>query len=178
MVSRDELAAQLQAYDFDHLARKQANGCQRLRLLGLAHLKEGKNYVEVARSLRVTRHTVMRWAGWFVAHGIARLAGVPQSGRPPRLIPAQQEALRRAIEQAQAERSGGRVRGEDIRQLLREQFALEYSLNGVYHLLKRLGMSWVSARAISPQADLPAQADFKKNVRPSRALGHSPARHV
>jgi transposase len=87
---------------------------------------------------------------------------MPQSGRPPRLGKEQQEAVRRAIEQAQDERDGGRIRGEEIRQLLHEQFHVDYSLNGVYHLLERLGMSWISARAISPQADLLAQAAFKK----------------
>jgi len=45
------------------------------------------------------------------------------------------------------------MRGEDIQQLLVQQFAVEYSLNGVYDLLKRLDMVWISARAVSPQAD-------------------------
>ena len=42
---------QLQPYDFD---------C-------LAHLKDGKSYLEVAAALRVTRHAVMRWVQWFTA---------------------------------------------------------------------------------------------------------------
>jgi transposase len=178
MVSRDKLDKQWQVFDFDALARKQANAQRRLRLLGLAHLKEGKSYVAVAQSLRVTRHAVMRWADWFATDGIERLLGIPQSGRPPRLGKVQQEAVRRAIEQAQEARGGGRIRGEEIRQLLHEQFAVDYSLNGVYHLLKRLGMSWISARAISPQADLPAQTAFKKNVRASGSVGRAAARRV
>lgn len=126
-------------FDFDTLARKQP-GVRRLRLLSLAHLKEGKSYV-VARSLRVTLHAVMRWANWFAADGIERLSGITQSGRPPRLGKEQQEAVRRAIEQAQDERGGSMTRGEEIRQLLHEQFHVDYSLNGAYHLLERLGMS-------------------------------------
>lgn len=177
MVSRDKLDEQLQEFDFDSLARKQPDA-RRLRLLGLAHLKEGKSYVAVAQSLRVTRHAVMRWADWFATDGIERLSGVPQSGRPPRLGKEQQEAVRRAIEQAQDERGGGRIRGEEIRQLLHEQFHVDYSLNGVYHLLERLGMSWISARAISPQADLPTQAAFKKNVRAPGPVDRAAARHL
>lgn len=133
MVSWDKLNEQLQAFDFDALAHRQANAQRRLRLLGLAHLKEGKSYVAVAQSLRVTRHAVMRWADWFATDGIERLSGVPQGGRPPRLGKAQQEAVRRAIEQAQDARGGGRILREEIRQLLREQFHVDYSLNGVYH---------------------------------------------
>lgn len=176
MISRDKLNAQLQAFDFDSLARKQSHAQRRLRLLGLAHLKEGKSYVAAAQSLRVTRHAVMRWADWFATGGIERLSGRTQSGRPPRLGKAQQEAVRRAIEQAQDARGGGRIRGEEIRQLLHDQFHVDYSLNGVYHLLERLGMSWISARAISPQADLPAQAVFKKNVHAPGPVGSAAAR--
>jgi hypothetical protein len=62
MVSRDKLDERLQEFDFDSLARKQSDARRRLRLLGLTHLKEGKSYVAVTQSLRVTRHAVMRWA--------------------------------------------------------------------------------------------------------------------
>lgn len=178
MILREQLEEALQQFDFDGLARKHSDAQTRIRLLSLAHLKEGKNYSEAARSLRVTRHAVMRWATWLVEDGIDRLAGVPHTWSPQRLPKSQEEALRVAIEQAQAERGGGRIRGEDIRQILREQFHQEYSLNGVYHMMKRLGMSWISARAVSPQADLLAQAEFKKNVRRARPVGDPAARHL
>jgi transposase len=79
-----------------------------------------------------------------------------------RLAKGQEEAFRQAVEQLQRERGGGRVRGEDIRQLLARQFGVAYSLNGVYDLMRRLGMVWISARAVSPCADPVAQAEFKK----------------
>ena len=74
--------------------------------------------------------------------------------------------VRQAARQLQRERGGGRVRGEDIRQLLAGQFGVAYSLNGVYDLMKRLGLVWMSARAVSPYADPVAQAEFKKKLRP------------
>jgi hypothetical protein len=78
------------------------------------------------------------------------------------LSKAQKEGFRQAIEQLQDSRGGGRVLGEDIRQLLFEQFAVAYSLNGVYDLLKRLDMAWISARSISPHIDPVKQTDFNK----------------
>lgn len=54
------------------------------------------------------------------------------------------------------------MRREDMRQLLAEQFGVDYTLNGVYELLKRLDMTWVSARSVSPQANPLKQAAFKK----------------
>lgn len=171
-----ETLQQLQQYDFDKLARKESNGRRRLRLMALAHLKEGKSYTEVGMALRVTRHAVRRWVQWFTCGGMARLAGMPHDWSTQRLPRAQQEAFRQAVEQLQREHGGGRVRGEDIRQLLAQQFDVEYSLNGVYDLLKRLNMVWISARAVSPQADPVAQAEFKKKLRPE-SPGGSAARH-
>ena len=134
-----------------------------MRYIALAHLKDGKNFTEVASALRVTRHAVMRWLKWFVSGGVDRLAGTPHYWSTQRLPKAQEEAFRKAVEQLQDSRGGGRVRGEDIRQLLAEQFAVTYSLNGVYDLLKRLDMVWITARSVSPHADPVKQVEFQKN---------------
>ncbi|WP_415838392.1 helix-turn-helix domain-containing protein, partial [Polaromonas hydrogenivorans] len=76
---------QLQPYDFDRLAHKEKDGRRRLRLIALAHLKDGKSYTEVAAALRLTRHAVMRWVQWFSAGGVARLAGMPHDWSTQRL---------------------------------------------------------------------------------------------
>ena len=161
-----QIIDQLQPYDFDRLARKESDGHQRLRLIALAHLKEGKSCSEVGAALHACRHAVMRWVQWFIAGGVARLAGMPHDWSTQRLAKEQEEAFRQAVEQLQRERGGGRVRGEDIRQLLARQFGVAYSFNGVYDLLKRLGMVWISARAVSPYADPVAQTEFKKKLCP------------
>ncbi|MFL6719573.1 MAG: hypothetical protein ACJ8G3_24765 [Burkholderiaceae bacterium] len=44
------------------------------------------------------------------------------------------------------------------------------SLNDVYDLLKRLDMTWISARSISPDADPAEQAGVKKIVRQVEAV--------
>ena len=128
---------------------------------------------------RTTRHAVMRWVRWFAQGGMERLAGVPHTWSTQKLPKAQEEAFRQRIEQMQAERGGGRMRGEDIRQILREQlreqFHVHYSLRGVYRLLERLKLVWISIRSIHPDADPLVQAEFKK-IRPAGA-GHSARRH-
>ena len=74
---------QLQPHDFDRLARKEPDGRWRLRLIALAHLKDGKRSLEVAAAVRVTRHAVMRWVQWLSAGGVARLAGLPNDWSTP-----------------------------------------------------------------------------------------------
>ena len=160
----DETLQQLQRYNFDLPARQELNGQRRMRYIALAHLKDVKNFTEVADALRVTRHSVMRWLKWFACGGVDRLVGTPHYWSTQRLPKAQEEAFRQAVEQLQDNRGGGRVRGEDIRQLLSEQFAVAYSLNGVCDLLKQLDMAWISARSINPHVDPVKQTEFKKNL--------------
>ena len=56
------------------------------------------------------------------------------------------------------------MRGKDARQLLVNQFGVDYTLNGVYELLNRLDMAWTSARSVSPNANPTRQVEFKKNL--------------
>jgi transposase len=72
-----ETLQQLQRYNFDLLACQEPNGQRRMRYVALAHLKDGKNFTEVASAFRVTRHAVMRWLKWFASGGVDRLAGTP-----------------------------------------------------------------------------------------------------
>jgi transposase len=94
--------------------------------------------------------------------GVQRLKGVPHTWSTQRFPPSQEEAFRQAVEQLQQQRGGGRVRGADIYQLLAEQLGVLYRLNGVYDLLKRLNMAWITARLVSPHANAARQAAFKK----------------
>ncbi len=159
-----EVVVQLQKYNFDLLARQEPSGRRRLRYMALAHIKDGKSASETALALRVTPRAVTQWLKWFAEEGLDRVAGIPHYWSPQRLPKSQEEAFRQAVEQLQDRRGGGRVRGEDIRQLLAEQFGVAYTLNGVYELLKRLDMVWISARSVSPTANPARQAEFKKNV--------------
>ena len=165
----DETLQQLQRYNFDLLARQELNGQRRMRHIALPYLKDDKNFTEVADALRVTHHSVMRWLKWFACGGVDRLAGTPHYWSTHRLPKPQEEAFRQAVKQLQDSRGGGRVRGDDIRQRLSEQFVVAYNLNGVYDLLKRLDMAWIAARSISPHADPSKQAAFKKNCPAGRS---------
>jgi transposase len=173
MLAPDTLL-QLQKYNFDLLARQEPSGRRRLRYIALAHIKDGKSPTETALALRVTPRAVTRWLKWFIDEGLDRVAGIPHYWSTQRLPIAQEEAFRQAVEQLQHRRGGGRVRGEDVRQLLVQQFGVDYTLNGVYELLKRLDMAWISARSVSPNANPARQAEFKKKLGP-RGTGGSAA---
>jgi transposase len=139
----------------------------------LARLNEGKSATAVALALRVTPRTDTRWLKRLADEGVVRLAGILHDWSTQRLPKVQAETFRQAVKQLQHNRDGGRIREEDIRQLLAGQFAVAYSLNGVYALLKRLDMPWTSARSVSPHAHSVRQTEFKK-LRPAGAGRSSP----
>lgn len=168
------IPVEFQAYEFAALARSELDGRVRLRLLALAHLQEAKTPAEVAAMLKVHEKTVVSWLRRFRRGGLMGLQEQPGRGAKQRLAKAQEPAFKAALQAAQARRAGGRVTGEDIRQLLSEQFGVRYSLNGVYALLARLRLVWITARSKHPQHDALAQEAFKKTL-PLRSRRYCPA---
>ena len=66
------------------------------------------------------------------------------------------------IIQLQEDRDGGRIIGQDIVSMIKEKYNESYSVSGVYKLLKRMDMSWVSGRSIHTKPDLEVRETFKK----------------
>ena len=152
----------LDDYDFESLARKEPVARARVRLLMLAHLKDGLSRKEVAEKLKVSYQTISTLHNRFKAEGLQGVYDRPRSGCPFKLPPDQHNEFKVLISSMQEQRNGGRLRGEDIRLLLKEHYQCDYTLNGVYDLLKALGMSWISSRSRHPKQDIQAQEDFKK----------------
>ena len=88
----------------------------------------------------------------------------PRSGRPSLLDRSAYDALQQKIEDSQSALSGGRLRGEAIIRLTKDAWEIEYTLSGIYRLMKALGMSWVSTRSKHPKQDEQAQQQFKKTL--------------
>ena len=62
--------------------------------------------------------------------------------------------------------SGGRIRAEDIAQIIKKEWGVTYSLSGVYYLMKDIGMSGISTRSKHPRQDVTAQEHLKKKALP------------
>ena len=84
-------------FDFAALARTEQHARTRIRLLGVAHLKEGYLYREVAQFLGVHLTTVQDWVQRFSAEGLDGLRESPRSGATRQLSSDQEEAFRIAV---------------------------------------------------------------------------------
>jgi transposase len=160
-----EELTRLTGTDFFHLAKRESNPRMRIRLLALGHLQSGKTKSEVIDICQITFPTLRAWLLRFIEDGVNGLREKQGKGRKRKLSCAQEEEFRQQVEALQQSREGGRVRGQDVRVLLKEKFFVDHALPSVYHVLERCGLSWVSARSKHPKTDPAAQEDFKKNSK-------------
>ncbi len=139
---------------------KHADRARRLRIviLGL----EGWTAPAVAMAVGLSRRICQRWVRRYNDLGTAGLDdGRGQQSRSP-LSPEQEESIRRRIDSGATDKDEVcSLRGKDIQRILAEEFGLMRSLAAVYHLLHRLGYSYLRPRPRHRKADPEKVAAFK-----------------
>jgi len=152
--------------DFKTLHKK-TSGPEKQRYMGLHHIQQGKTYGEAADICLVTELTVQGWVKKYEVGGVLQLVNQPGRGRKSRLSKVSDDDFKASILSLQAERDGGRVKGEDILKMLWKKFKVSYSLSGLYKVLERRKIVWITGRSIHPSADMEAQEAFKKTSKKS-----------
>jgi transposase len=129
-------------HDFLNLYKTESDPRTRIRLLALHHVyDEGKKYVEVSDLLKFERHTISSWVRRYEKEGVGGLRDRPGRGARQRLAPESVPEFKNRVMQERKQRGGGRLKGEGIRMILKESLNADYSLSGIYELLRRCGMS-------------------------------------
>ncbi len=138
--------------------RSEADGKRRLRLHGLWLLRQGE-------PVGVHRRTVERWIAWYRHEGgLAGLVAHRQGGvgQPSRLTPEQREQVAEEV-------ASGRFRtAAEVGTWIAATFAVTYRPGGVQDLLGRLRCHPKVPRPLHEQADLAAQAAWKKGASQPR----------
>ena len=151
-------------YDFKKLSKIEKNPRAIIRMLGMSHLQKGNTITATAQLLMVRQGTVRDWIQSFSKYGLQGLYDSPKSGRRSKLSKEELDELPNAIEELQHKRKGGRIKGLDIIELIFNKYNVKYTLNGIYTLLHKIRMSWVSARSKHPHSKAEDQELFKKNL--------------
>jgi transposase len=123
----------------------------RLRLLALAHFKQGESRYQIAEYIKVSHGRVNRWVSNFLAHGLDGLVEPPRSGRPNKLNQAQLTQLSAYVEKQAIKPPGGHLQAADVHLCIREQFDVDYKQANVYRLMHQLGFSWITSRSKHPK---------------------------
>lgn len=155
----------IEQYNFTKLAASEGVARERRRFLALAHIQDGKSCSEAARMVKVAPRTVLTWVDKFRKNGIEGLREKAGRGAKPYVPSEEYETLCQAIEEMQATRSGGRIRGKDIGDIIEKIYGIRPSKSSLYRLLARAKLVWITGRSQHPKANKELQEAFKKTSK-------------
>jgi transposase len=139
---------------------KDAGQSKRLRIIILAI--NGYTAPAVAISIGLSRRVCQRWLRRYNEFGLVGLEDRRGTGPHSPLTPEQESLVRQRIEAGpRPEDQVCSLRGVDFQRILANEFGVLRSLPGVYHLLHRLGYSYLRPRPRHRLADPHAQEEFK-----------------
>ena len=150
--------------DFWDLYKTKGQHKYGLKLFAMHKIQSGMRQSRVSQTLNKSPSTLQRWIRRYESEGLDGLLNIrPGRGRKAKVV-LEKEAFAGDLEGLGKERKGGRIRGEDIIDMIEKKYQVSYSLSGTYHLLKRLGMSWITGRSKHPSHYSEAQEEFKKTL--------------
>ena len=156
----------LAATELRRLARFKRDRRAAMRLLAIANALEGFSRAEAARLAGMERQALRDAVRRYNAEGVDGLHDRPRSGRPEALTSGRQAALKAwVLRGPNPERDGVSAwRLVDICAHAEAAYGVRYSEWGMARLLKRLGLSWQTARPRHPQGSAAERAAFKKGA--------------
>ena len=132
-------------------------------LLAMDRLEGDEIAGRVGRSPRF----VDEWVGRYRRGGIEALVPRRQPGRPPKLTPDQEAALRARLDAGPRDTDGVcRLRGRDVCRIIEQEFGVVHTLGGIYDVLRRLGYSSLVPRPRHRKNDPRAMQRFVEHDAP------------
>lgn len=156
------ISEEIYQHDFQKLSKTTCHPRERMRYLAFAHIQEGKSNTAIAKMLKVNRLTVGDWIKNFNEAGLKGLQEQGGRGAKRKLLPSEEEAFRQSVLDLQDKKPGGRIKGKDVLNLMKDKFGIECCLTSVYYTLHRADLVWISGRSKHPKSDPAAQDAFKK----------------
>jgi transposase len=147
-------------------AKNEKRAMQRDRYRAVLLAIEGEEAPVIARALGRSRRSVQDWVYAYRDGGIEQLGIKPRPGRPTKL-PREREADFKARLEAPPRTSDGvcTLRGKDVVRILESEYGVDYTLDGAYDLLHRLGYSCLTPRPVHEKND-PAEVQRFKDQAP------------
>ena len=170
-----KVAGELSVADLKNAANTERHPKVRERILIVRAILGGSTVPEAGAAFSLSERQIRTWVHRYNQDGLAGLRDRPKPGQPVHLKSEFLNAFKARIDAGATPADQVCVlRGKDIQRILREEFHAEYSVDGVYALLHRLGFSSLVPRPRHPKTDPDAQSVFKKTSEIAWALGKAP----
>lgn len=157
-----DLVKDIQQFDFKAEFKRERDPIIKVKLLALHHLQSGKLLKDVAEMVLYDECAIRRWVKAFVEFDYEGLIEKKGRGQKPRLPKEKEEEFKDFLDELHENKNGGRVTVDDIQKLLATKFDCNYSRSGVYTLLDRLNIVWISGRSKHPKHSQEAIDNFKE----------------
>lgn len=148
--------------ELKRLIRSEHHAPQRDRYRAALLALEEQETPGIIKALERSRGFVQRWAYAYRDGGIAAITTKPRGGSKPRMTLAQQQAFVQRFQAGPTPADGGVcvLRGRDAQRIAQVEFGVNYSLNGLYKLLHRQGLSYLQPRPRHHKQDPEAQRQW------------------
>lgn len=157
-----DLVNKIQEYDFKLEYKRERNPLIKVKLLALHHLQSGKLLKDVADIVLYDEKALREWTRRFTEFDYEGLIEKTGRGQKPRLPKEKEEEFKYALDDLYENRNGGRVKVNDIQKMLLDKFDCNYSKSGVYTLLDRINIVWITGRSKHPKHSQDAINNFKE----------------
>lgn len=157
-----DLVKKIQEYDFKSEYKRERNPIIKIKFLALHHLQSGMLLKDVANIIIYDEKAIRRWIRSFVDFDYEGLIEREGRGNKPRLPCDQEELFKIELDILHDEKNGGRVTVDDIQLMLVNKFDCNYSRSGVYTLLDRLNVVWITGRSKHPKSSQEVIDNFKE----------------
>lgn len=162
MEKTSDLVTKIQEFDFKLEYKNERNPVIKIKFLALHHLQSGMLLKDVANVILYDESAIRRWIRSFIDFDYEGL--IEREGRvsKPRLPCEQEEIFKIELDLLHEEKNGGRITVDDIQLLLLNKFDCNYSRSGIYTLLDRINIVWISGRSKHPKSSQETMELFKE----------------
>lgn len=156
-----KLVEKIQDYDFNSEYKRERNPVIKIKFLALHHLQSGMYLKDVADIVLYDEKALREWIRRFIEFDYEGLIEKEGRGQKPRFPDTKIDEFKDCLDQLHDDKNGGRVTVEDIQKLLADKFDCNYSRSGVYTLLDRINIVWISGRSKHPKHSQEVIENFK-----------------
>lgn len=146
---------------------RESDAKQRDRYRAVLLAMDGLEGDEIAGRVGRSPRFVDEWAGRYRKGGVEALVPKRQPGRPPKLTPEQETALKARLDAGPRDTDGVcTLRGRDVCRIIEAEFGVVHTLGGIYDVLRRLGYSSLAPRPRHRKNDPQATQRFVEQDAP------------